>query len=744
MPPKKFRGAVFKSKDQRRSCGSQVCVVTSVEDTEPPVASPIEDANEPSTSTYKRKMDSVSIPETDDVGQLHLLERQELLNLVRACHFPCTGELLVQRKNNSGIYVHSTVYCNECEFTYDLQPIVNFREGHNMNLRAIFGSIVSGVDQAPLEKFLSILGQPSLPDSFNELYVQKIYAATKAAVEEHLAKNREKALLQQPDGKIAVKFDGSYKTRGFSSKFGVMWLSNADSDQILDFEIKSKICKQCDYFEAKNIPQEARSHDCTANFSGPSTEMERAAGKDLFLRSTDYCLIYKILVSDGDSKTYIDVFDIYGVCDLCKKQKTKFTNINDADFSKWVRSPEYNDWVKKHEEEDYDCNVVFKSDCINHITKNFRKDFETLSKSGVKVPGLKSIRGGSHLMGPLFISKIAKRYRQIIFKNKLNADATESMISKQIQTIRTELYAALYHGTMLENDIVRHQYCPEGEDSWCPFKRGVEFNGKKTHHIKPQLLPLALKIFEKRTSDNYLRRVVRGYNQNSLESLNQLIWTNVSKAKSHGYKRIYIAVGLAMLRYELGPYGYLEVQKKLGLSILPDQLKNAELTCRSGIYAAEYDSKKKKKLFDEKLQIARAAKPLQSADYIPGGCEVPAPSGIFSSPVVNYKGCFVAVACPMGFYVARCTEDEEDTPNIVVSFYQEQAGQFYSPWDPEYIEEVARSTVLMKLSHPVPKGMRTVRELSLQKFPSNELDAAVQKWKDYRSTARRSQKKSSN
>ena len=43
--------------------------------------------------------------------------------------------------------------------------------------------------------------------------------------------------------------------------------------------------------------------------------MERKAAVELFARSKEFGFEYRTMVSDGDAKAYIDVFDIYGVCD---------------------------------------------------------------------------------------------------------------------------------------------------------------------------------------------------------------------------------------------------------------------------------------------------------------------------------------------------------------------------------------------------------------------------------------------
>ena len=84
------------------------------------------------------------------------------------------------------------------------------------------------------------------------------------------------------------------------------------------------------------------------------------------------------------------MYDVYGVCEQCQINKKKFTNLADATFTDWVKSEEYPQWVDDYMDSS-SCNVVFKKDCINHISKNFRKDPESLAKSGLKIDGLASI-----------------------------------------------------------------------------------------------------------------------------------------------------------------------------------------------------------------------------------------------------------------------------------------------------------------------------------------------------------------
>ena len=91
---------------------------------------------------------------------------------------------------------------------------------------------------------------------------------------------------------------------------------DGDTDLTIDFMVVSKYCHKCTNREARlkkalispeDAEEEKQSHQCFSSFSGPSSEMERFAMKELFQRSKEYNLVYKNLITDGDTKSFTDV-----------------------------------------------------------------------------------------------------------------------------------------------------------------------------------------------------------------------------------------------------------------------------------------------------------------------------------------------------------------------------------------------------------------------------------------------------
>ena len=116
-----------------------------------------------------------------------------------------------------------------------------------------------------------------------------------------------------------------------------------------------------------------------------------------------------------------------------------------------------------------------------------------------------------------------------------------------------------------------------------------------------------------------------------------------------------------MLEFESGPSGHLYIQKHLGLPVTVDQEHQLQSSLKRMIFHAEKKANKSRKLFAETVAAAKAAtcavpdaKDVEAEDeeggedcgYIPGGCELPAPSGLKVSEIPMYEGSFVAVASP--------------------------------------------------------------------------------------------------
>ena len=124
--------------------------------------------------------------------------------------------------------------------------------------------------------------------------------------------------------KVAVTVDGTWQKRGHSSKIGVIFAVAVRTGEILDYEVKSLLCKECAAHENsdKHSPdylawKENHKPHCQINHEGSSEEMEALGAIEIFSRSIKKRkLMYSTFVGDGDSscfgKVQAKMKDTYG------------------------------------------------------------------------------------------------------------------------------------------------------------------------------------------------------------------------------------------------------------------------------------------------------------------------------------------------------------------------------------------------------------------------------------------------
>ena len=120
-----------------------------------------------------------------------------------------------------------------------------------------------------------------------------------------------------PFRNIDVSCDGTWMTRGHSSKVGAASVNGCETGKVLGVGTRSKVCKSCQYWEKadKNSLKYRRwraPHDnaCTQKHDGFSGAMGKDTVRDIFCSSEDkYNLIFTRFVRGGDSKLFKTVHD---------------------------------------------------------------------------------------------------------------------------------------------------------------------------------------------------------------------------------------------------------------------------------------------------------------------------------------------------------------------------------------------------------------------------------------------------
>ena len=242
------------------------------------------------------------------------------------------------RKGVAECIIFICSYCIKETVIYTSKKVKGGSSTFDVNIRSTCASLPFG--REGLVKFCSVMDLPPsvLQQSYQKI-TEKLASESKQLAETSMKesaqrlinvmmeKNPENIDIQVDDtmlANVAVSIDGAWQKRGHSSKHGVVFLISVETDDMLDFCVKTIHCHERTLHKKDDINSEKhiqwyRNHasNCSINYEGSSGAMECQAGVDMFLRSiTTRNLRYVVFVGDGDSACYGKVSnacaDMYG------------------------------------------------------------------------------------------------------------------------------------------------------------------------------------------------------------------------------------------------------------------------------------------------------------------------------------------------------------------------------------------------------------------------------------------------
>ena len=295
---------------------------------------------------------------------------------------------------------------------------------YTVNRKLVDGVNAIGQGYAALERMCMVLNMhcmssrsfynnlDTLSKEVNDLENKVLETARNEVREAYLVINPE--LSNDTVLDIAGSYDGTWQKRGFTSLYGVGIIIDLLTGLVLDFEICSKYCAQCEVAKKRfGNDNEAFSSwhvdhvkkDCNITYAGSSGSMEVEAAERIWTRSVaKNQMRYTKMVSDGDSKT----------------------------------------WARLNEISPYGNIVVQKEECINHVHKRLGTGLRNIAKKkrlGGKTPG--SLKQNT-------IVKLQSYYRQAIIRNR-----------PDVPNMQTAIQATLDHCSSTDKKP-KHSNCPTG------------------------------------------------------------------------------------------------------------------------------------------------------------------------------------------------------------------------------------------------------------------------------------------
>ena len=201
-------------------------------------------------------------------------------------------------------------------------------KSYDINRRVVYHAIESGSGYKGLATFCGIMNMPCLSKPAYYKQVDNILEALEDEAKEDMRKAGERLqqqiLEENPEKDLddtldaVASFDGTWAKRGFTLLTGVAFVISVDTGEVLDYRVLSKACQKCALKKAKGVNEEEFEewlfeHECDINFAGSSPAMECEGAVVLWERSVErHNLRYRWMVSDGDSKAFNCVENVYG------------------------------------------------------------------------------------------------------------------------------------------------------------------------------------------------------------------------------------------------------------------------------------------------------------------------------------------------------------------------------------------------------------------------------------------------
>ncbi|GFX52800.1 uncharacterized protein TNCV_3719901 [Trichonephila clavipes] len=317
-----------------------------------------------------------------------------------------------------------------------------------------------------------------------------------------------------------ISVDGTWQRRGYSSMNGCVAALSVDT----------------------------ADHVCHSNFQGSALKMEAVGATRVFQRSiVKRGLKYADYYGDGDSKGFISVKDTYG-----KDSVTKYECIGHVQKRVGAR-------LRKLKSKNKNLSGKGKlTDSFIDRLQNYYGVHRCPTRRVFSGTGLELVTKPATIRCLYHSATAAQNYYGIAVRSNVG----------NLSGLQQNVIAALFHcSSSVEKPM--HGQCPIGKDSWCYYQRALSC-GKKPNEkykglsnevlntIKPTYLELCTK--------ELLTKCLHGKTQNSNENLNGVIWQRVPKEVFVCLKILKSGALDAVIQFNDGYKGCVEIFKKLNIT----------------------------------------------------------------------------------------------------------------------------------------------------------------------------------
>lgn len=232
----------------------------------------------------------------------------------------CGGEVDVQESAVYGLFSSFDFKCSKCKqaFSVDSSKKVGAKSNApEVNRRFVYAMRCLGRGLSGMTTFCEVM---DLPAPVQQTSYERIQSHLIRA-QKHVSTTSMKAAASLEckltgSRDITCSGDGSWNTRGRTALNGVSSLIGAESNKVIDIDVRSKDCRGCLSWKGPTdtpefvLWEEKHQETCTKNHTKASGQMEADGIVAMFLRSENQRDVrYTTYVGDGDSSTFPKILE---------------------------------------------------------------------------------------------------------------------------------------------------------------------------------------------------------------------------------------------------------------------------------------------------------------------------------------------------------------------------------------------------------------------------------------------------
>ena len=239
-------------------------------------------------------------------------------------------------KKKKGLSSFLVISCDECDFSTSsyTSKRAQYEESRGLkpfdiNVRSVYTFRNLGIGHKGLEKYCGLMNMPPPMTvmNYNKISNHVKDAAEYVAEISMQAATSEAVVFNKYSADIGVSVDGTWQRRGYVSLNGVVVAISIDVGKIVDAEVLTRYCRQCDIMR-RELPDadfkewfEQHLPNCVVNHDGTAPAMECVGALRIFGRSVKSRGVrYVDYYGDGDSKGYANVKNEYPGIVVNKKE----------------------------------------------------------------------------------------------------------------------------------------------------------------------------------------------------------------------------------------------------------------------------------------------------------------------------------------------------------------------------------------------------------------------------------------